>query len=102
MAEPLANRKKDERIDVRLRSDTKRLISRAALLENQSLSDFVVSIAVKHSREVIEQSTLIELNAEQAARFAEALASPPAPNATLREAAEKYRKAVDRGELQIA
>lgn len=102
MADPLANRKKDERIEFRLRSDTKQLISRAALLENQSLSDFVASTAVKRSREVIEQSTTITLNAEQAARFTEALANPPAPNAALREAAEKYRKAVDRGELQIA
>jgi uncharacterized protein (DUF1778 family) len=102
MPEPLANRRKNERIDLRLRPDTKQLIARAAVLESQTVSDFVVSVAVKHSREVIEQSTLIELNAEQAARFAEALASPPAPNAALREAAEKYRKAVDRGELQIA
>jgi uncharacterized protein (DUF1778 family) len=102
MAEPQTSRKKDERIDVRLDRNKKQLIARAALLESRSLSDFVVSAMVKHSREVIEQSTLIELNAEQAARFAEALANPPAPNAALREAAEKYRKAVDRGELQIA
>ena len=102
MADPLANRKKDERIEFRLRSDTKQLISRAALLENQSLSDFVASIAVKRSREVIKQSTLIELNAEQAACFAEALEHPPEPNAALREAAEEYRKAVDRGELTLA
>ncbi|MCH8891020.1 MAG: DUF1778 domain-containing protein, partial [Myxococcales bacterium] len=64
MSEPLANRKKGERIDVRLRRDTKQLIARAAMLENQTVSDFVVSVVVKHSRNVIEQSALIQLNAE--------------------------------------
>jgi uncharacterized protein (DUF1778 family) len=102
MPEPLANRRKDERIDLRLRPDAKQLIARAAMLENQTVSDFVVSVAVKHSRNVIEQSALIQLNAEDTARFVEALANPPEPSTTLRETAEKYRKAVDRGELKIA
>jgi len=47
------------------------------------------------------EEDVIELNAEQAARFAEALANPPAPSAALREAAEKYHKAVDRGDLEF-
>lgn len=102
MSEPLANRKKGERIDVRLRRDTKQLITKAATLANQTVSDFVVSVVVKHARNVIEQSTLIRLTERDAARFVEALENPPAPNAALREAAEKYHKAVDRGELKLA
>ena len=43
----------------------------------------------------------IILSTEAATLFVEALANPPEPSAPLREAAEKYRKAVDRGELQL-
>ena len=54
------------------------------------------------SREVIESSTALTLNEREAEGFLVALASPPPPNAKLREAAEQFRKAVSEGRLRTA
>ena len=96
------NSRKEVRIDVRLRRDAKQLIARAAALTHQSLSDFVLSAVLERSHEVIERSSALQLNEEAATRFLEALATPPAPNAKLREAAELYRKALAKGTLQTS
>jgi uncharacterized protein (DUF1778 family) len=96
------NSRKEERIDVRLRREAKQLIARAAALTHQSLSDFVLTAVLERSREVIESSTVIQLNEEAATRFLEALATPPAPNAKLREAADLYRKALADGTLETS
>ena len=96
------NGRKEARIDVRLRRDAKRLIARAAALTHQSLSDFVLSAVLERSHEVVERSSALQLNEEAAARFLEALANPPAPDAELRAAAARYQKAVDNGTLQTA
>jgi len=98
----LASGRKEERLDVRLRRDAKQLIARAAALTGQSLSDFVVSAVLERSRDVIERASSLELSEDEATRFLEALATPPAPNVKLREAAELYRKAVAKGLLQTA
>jgi uncharacterized protein (DUF1778 family) len=100
--DPLLNDRKDERIDVRVRRDAKELISRAAALMHQSVSDFVVSVVLERSRQVIEQSRSVQLTESEAERFLEALANPPEPNARLRQAAERYRKALAEGRLQSA
>ena len=94
--------RKEVRIDVRLRRDAKQLIARAAALTHQSLSDFVLSAVLERSHEVIERSSALRLNEEAATRFLEALANPPAPNAELRAAAERYRQAMDDGTLKTA
>lgn len=99
-AEPHPNNRKEERLDVRLRKDAKKLIAEAAALSHQSLSEFVVSAAIERSKEVIEQSNAFVLSQQEASRFLDALANPPSPNAKLRDAAERYRRALDDGKLE--
>lgn len=96
----LRNNRKDERIDVRLHKRAKELITRAAALKHQTVSDFVVSVLLERSHDVIERATTLELGKQEATRFLEALASPPAPNAKLREATQRHRRAVEDGTLQ--
>ena len=100
--EALLNRRKEERLDVRLRKDAKQLISDAAALTHQSVSDFVVSVALERSREVIERSATFTLSRQEASRFLDALAKPPRPNAKLRNAAQRYQRALEDGTLETA
>lgn len=98
----LRKNRKDERIDVRLHKRAKELITRAAALRHQSVSDFVVSVLLERSRDVIERASVLELGEREASRFLEALASPPSPNAKLREATQRHRKAEEDGTLQTS
>jgi len=101
-AEALLNSRKEERLDVRLRKDAKQLISDAAALTHQSVSEFVVSVALERSREVVERSNAFVLSRQEASRFLDALGNPPRPNAKLRNAAERYRRALEDGTLETA
>lgn len=101
-ADPLVNSRKEERLDVRLRRDAKQLIASAAALSHQSLSEFVVSVAIERSREVIERANAFQLSQQEASHFLDALTSPPVPNVKLRKAAEQYRNALDDGTLETA
>jgi uncharacterized protein (DUF1778 family) len=98
--EPRANNRKDERIDVRLDREAKAMIARAAALRQQSVSEFILSVALERSHEVIERSNVLRLDEHEAERFLAALAKPPEPSAKLRDAAERYRKAIAEGELE--
>jgi uncharacterized protein (DUF1778 family) len=92
--------RKEERLDVRLRKDAKVQIANAAALSHQTLSEFVVSVALERAQEVIERAKVIVLNEQQASRFLDALASPPSPNDKLIKAAEQYRAALEGGALE--
>ena len=101
-SDSLANRRKEERLDVRLRKDVKQLISSAAELTHQSVSEFVVSVALERSREVIRNSNAFQLSQAEASRFVDALKNSPSPNVKLRGAAERYSEAIDDGTLETA
>jgi uncharacterized protein (DUF1778 family) len=94
--------RKNDRIDVRVRRESKLLINRAALLMDQSVSDFMVSCALERSRQVVREAERVELSYRDAERFAAALQQPPAPNSALKEAVEKYDKSIAEGRLQTS
>ena len=100
--ESLLNGRKEERIDMRLRREAKAMIARAAALTDQSLSDFVLSVVLERAHEIIERSSVLQLDEAAAARFLDALSNPPAPSAELRAAAGRYQKAVANGALQTS
>ena len=72
------------RLEARLPASVHATLKQAAELEGRTLSDFVVSAAFSAARSTIEVQRLIRLSAEDQQRFAEALLTPPAPNAALR------------------
>lgn len=86
---------KIERLDVRLPSDTKRAIERAAAQLGQSVSAFIVSTMTRHARRVLRNQSLFELSERDRDRFLAALDDTKArPNAALRRAAKRHKKLI--------
>lgn len=83
-------RSRDERIDCRVNSDSKSLFTRAAELCGVNLSAFMIESARERAIRLIEEHERLVLNNEARDVFMDALTNPPAPNAALRAAAEKY------------
>ena len=95
MARPSISNRKTERLAVRVSSDDKRMIERAAALSGQSVASFVIGHAREAADRVLERHNRIHLKAEQSKRFVEALLARPrkAPN-NVRNAFEGYRQTV--------
>lgn len=81
-----------ERIAVRLPSDAKRTLERAAEITGRSLTDFVVDNALTAARKAIEESEQMHLTGEDREMFLAALANPSEPNEALKAAAARYRR----------
>jgi len=81
---------RDERIDIRVNSESKSLFLKAAELSGQNLSAFVVDAVRKQAIRVLDEYDKILLNNRDRDTFLNALANPPAPGNALRRAAEKY------------
>lgn len=81
-----------DRLEARIPAGLKAVLVRAAALQGQSLTDFVVSSATESARRVIRESELLDLTERDQVAFAEALLNPPSASARLRAAADRYRK----------
>ena len=69
-------------------------LEEAASLVGVTLNQFVVQAASEKARAIIDSATRVELSRRDAALFANLLDKPPAPNAALMRAAQRYKKAV--------
>jgi uncharacterized protein (DUF1778 family) len=85
---------KRDRMHLRLDAKTKRKLERAAAYEETSVTDFVLANAVAAAERVIDARGRIRLSAKDWDIFYEALINPPEPNATLKEAARRYRERI--------
>lgn len=74
------------RMNLRLRSEQKATLMRAAALRHTDLTDFVLQPALREARAVIEQSERIGLSDRDSLMVLDLLENPPAPNARLRAA----------------
>lgn len=81
---------RDERIDIRVNSESKSLFLKAAELSGQNLSAFIVESVRDRAVRILEEHDRIRLNSQARDTFLNALANPPAPGAALRRAAKKY------------
>nr|WP_087476409.1 DUF1778 domain-containing protein [Nitrospira cf. moscoviensis SBR1015] len=88
------SRKSSARLDVRLRSDKKALIEEAATLSGKTISEYVVSTLVQQSTEVLQRHRHIQLSDRDRDQFLALLDASDEPNATLTEAARKYKRIV--------
>jgi uncharacterized protein (DUF1778 family) len=85
---------KDTRLDLRVTSDVKADVEKAAALSGQTVSAFVLSAVVRLASKVIRESEEIKLSARDRDRFLAALDRDEAkPNAALRRAAKRYKAA---------
>jgi uncharacterized protein (DUF1778 family) len=83
---------KDERIDLRVSSDQKKLIERAAALAGQSVSTFVLGTTIRQAREVIQDSEMIDLtNRERDILLAALDRAGAQPNAALLRSVERRK-----------
>ena len=79
-----------KRLEARTSAEIHAYIEHAAIISGRSVTDLMLSGTMREAREAIEQANVLKLSMESQVRFAEALLSPPAPNAALRKAAELY------------
>ena len=86
--------KKSERINIRLKSSTKRLIERAAGFEGKTVSHFILTGALERAEKTVQDHERIILNAKNSRVFFDALAIPVQFNRRLNAALEEHDKRV--------
>jgi uncharacterized protein (DUF1778 family) len=86
---------KDDRLQVRLDSEAKRVLRWAASYKRKTASQFVLATALEETEKVIRENEAVTLSAADWKVFYDARANPPAPNAALRKAFAKYKKRPD-------
>ena len=88
-----ARRSRAERLEVRVTAEQKALFHRAADLSGRNLTDFVVTAIQAAAEKEIERNTMLKLAVGDSAAFVDILLNPPAPKASMRKAADRYRQA---------
>jgi uncharacterized protein (DUF1778 family) len=81
---------KSERVSLRIDAESKRALERAASYAGSSLSDFVITRALAAANEVIQSREAVVLSGRDWDAFLDALANPPAPNASLKRALRRH------------
>ncbi len=94
----LATDQRDERIDLRVSSGLKALLSRAASYSGMSLSSFLVSLAADRAKEVVAEHETLTLSPRDWQAFVTAL-DDDRPRPELKAAVRRYhkRRALDAG-----
>ncbi len=77
----------NERLSLRIASEEKSLLMRAAVLQHTQLTEFVTRTVVAAARKVIEQNERLELTERDSIHVMKLLEEPPAPNKKLMAAA---------------
>lgn len=83
---------KNERLEARISREQKELIQRAADLQGQSLTDFVLGSVADAARRIIQEHEMLELIGRDREIFIDALLNPPEPSERLLEAAKRYKQ----------
>lgn len=81
---PLEN---NDRMSLRIASEDKSLLMRAAALQHINLTEFVIRTVVSTARDIIEQNERVELSERDSVHLLNLLENPPAPNEKLMAAA---------------
>ncbi len=83
---------KDGRMHLRLDSESKQKLERAAAYAHKSISEFVLGNAIEAAEKVIEEQEHITLSAPDWDLFFNALVDPPEPTDKLRAAFHDFRQ----------
>jgi uncharacterized protein (DUF1778 family) len=76
----------NKRVQLRVRPEQKATLMRAAALRNTDLTDFIVRLAMREAKTVIEEAERSRLSERDSLLVLDLLENPPAPNAKLRAA----------------
>ena len=82
---------KDERLQIRVNPEEKRLLERAADASHLSVSAFVVAAAAERAESVLAERQVVALSAAEAAAFSVALQEPARVNERLAAALGRRR-----------
>ncbi len=77
----------NDRVSLRIASDEKLLLIRAAALQHTNLTEFVLRNVVPVAQRIIEENERLTLTARDSLRMLDLLDNPPAPNDRLMAAA---------------
>ncbi len=84
---------KPVRIEARVSHEVHETLCRAAELTGTTVNQFLVQAALKEARSVIGREDVIRLSARDWNWLLDLMESPPKPNAKLKAALKRYRKA---------
>ena len=76
------------RMEFKTTEETKDLLTEAASRSGVDLTAFVINAATERARSVLTEMSVLELNAQEHARFVQALSNPPQPTPALRQLME--------------
>ena len=79
------------RLDVRISAKAKERIEQAAVVSNQTVTDFVLTNLLRASEEALQRHEVIQVTNRDRDLFLAALGASARPNSALRKAADKYR-----------
>ncbi|MDQ7048208.1 MAG: DUF1778 domain-containing protein [Enterobacterales bacterium] len=77
----------NDRMSLRIASEEKSLLMRAAALQHTNMTEFVIRNVVSAARKVIDQNERLELTERDSLHVLDLLDEPPAPNEKLMTAA---------------
>lgn len=93
---------KTERIEARIAPEQRSLLEEAAALRGQSLSGFVVGVALEEAHSVVDAASVTEVPADFAAAFDALLAAPPGARAAEFERLAGYEPLYEGGSRTAA
>ncbi len=83
---------KSTHLNIRISQLSKNVLQRAAELEGNTLSHFVISQALESAYERLSKIQTLSLTPQEQVRFLHLLENPPPLNATLSRAIEHYKR----------
>lgn len=85
---------KQERVNIRLKPQTKQVLERAASFEGKTVSDFILTTAMARAEKTIRDHEVMRLNAQDAETFINALSKPVRFNKMLLAALDEHEHRV--------
>ena len=81
---------KESRLQIRVNSESRRVLERAAAYSNKNISEFILSHMMNTAEKIVEKHENSALSAEDWDIFYKALLNPPKPNKKLKKAFKTY------------
>lgn len=88
---------RSSQLNIRISELSKNVLQRAAELEGDTLSHFVISQALEGAYKRLSESQILSLNSQEQKHFFQLLENPPVINAKLLRAIERYKKIKENG-----
>jgi len=82
------------RLEARISTELHVMLKRAAEIQGRTMTDFVVSAVQEAAQQAIQEAGVLRLSLADQESFAQALLSPPKPNAAMKRAFARHKKLI--------